>query len=55
MWKLTRFFNIFIALLIVACSGSAEYDLIVRNGRIVDGSGAPWFSGQVALCKGITP
>jgi N-acyl-D-amino-acid deacylase len=26
-----------------------EYDLIIRNGRIVDGSGNPWFYGDVAI------
>jgi N-acyl-D-aspartate/D-glutamate deacylase len=26
-----------------------EYDLVIRNGRIVDGSGNPWFHGDVAI------
>ncbi|MCH7989778.1 MAG: D-aminoacylase, partial [Planctomycetes bacterium] len=26
-----------------------EYDLVIRNGRIVDGSGNPWFYGDVAV------
>src|SRR3954469_11321235 len=30
-----------------SCAG--EYDLIVRNGKIVDGSGNPWFYGDVAI------
>ena len=25
------------------------YDLVIRGGRIVDGSGNPWFSGDVAI------
>src|SRR5262245_17920242 len=25
------------------------YDLILRNGRIVDGSGGPWFRGELAI------
>jgi dihydroorotase/N-acyl-D-amino-acid deacylase len=29
------------------------YDLLLRNGRIVDGSGSPWYRGDVAL-KGDT-
>jgi N-acyl-D-aspartate/D-glutamate deacylase/sugar lactone lactonase YvrE len=28
---------------------AAEYDLIIRHGRIVDGSGNPWFHGDVAV------
>ena len=27
----------------------AEYDLILRNGRIYDGSGAPPFTGDLAI------
>src|SRR5436189_5510851 len=27
----------------------APYDLILRNGKIVDGSGNPWFRGDVAI------
>ncbi len=29
------------------------YDLIVRNVRVVDGTGAPWFYGEVAVKDGI--
>ena len=32
---------------------NAAYDLILRNGRIVDGSGSPWYRGDVAI-KGDT-
>jgi dihydroorotase/N-acyl-D-amino-acid deacylase len=26
-----------------------EYDVLIRNGRIVDGSGNPWYAGDVAI------
>ena len=32
-----------------AAPPAAEYDLIVRNGRIIDGTGNPWFNGDVAI------
>ena len=28
---------------------SSEYDFIIKNGRIVDGSGNPWVSGDIAI------
>ncbi|NIW24242.1 MAG: amidohydrolase family protein [Gammaproteobacteria bacterium] len=28
---------------------TAEYDLLVRGGRIVDGTGNPWFIGDIAI------
>lgn len=28
------------------------YDTIIRNGRIIDGTGAPWFRGDVAIKDG---
>src|SRR5688572_29465917 len=30
----------------------AKYDLLLRNGQIVDGSGNPWFYGDVAIAGG---
>ena len=28
---------------------TSEYDVLIRNGRIVDGSGNPWVSGDIAI------
>lgn len=44
-----------IALLVLPVAGSAQsgsYDLLIRHGRIVDGTGAPWYSGDVAIKDG---
>lgn len=40
--------------LLVALSVSAlaqDYDVVIRNGRIIDGAGNPWFKGDVAIKK----
>jgi N-acyl-D-amino-acid deacylase len=29
-----------------------QYDLIIRKGRIVDGTGSPWYSGDIAIRDG---
>jgi N-acyl-D-amino-acid deacylase len=30
-------------------AAEGEYDVLIRNGRIMDGSGNPWYSGDVAI------
>src|SRR5207302_10925898 len=30
-------------------AAEAPYDLVIRNGKIVDGSGNPWFFGDLAV------
>jgi N-acyl-D-amino-acid deacylase len=33
----------------LSCSSPPEYDVIIKNGRIIDGSGNPSFSGDIAI------
>ena len=33
--------------------GGAQYDLVITNARIVDGTGNPWFRGSVAIKDGV--
>lgn len=33
----------------LTAADSRNYDLVIRNGRIVDGSGNPWFLGDIAI------
>jgi len=41
------------ALFLVPLSMFAQnYDLVIRNGRIVDGTGSPWYSADVAIRDG---
>ena len=34
-----------------AADPQPEYDLVIRNGRVIDGTGNPWFHGDVAIAK----
>src|SRR5437762_10826850 len=36
----------------VFCHAQTAYDVVVRNGRIVDGTGAPWYRGDVGVRAG---
>ncbi|HYE74347.1 MAG TPA: D-aminoacylase, partial [Blastocatellia bacterium] len=42
-----------LSLAVIAASGQQlvadEYDLLIKNGRIVDGTGAPWYMADVAI------
>ena len=33
-------------------SAQARFDVVIRNGRIVDGSGAPWFAADIGVTDG---
>ena len=37
-------------MLLAACgAGAQEYDIVLENGRVIDGTGNPWFNGDVAI------
>src|SRR5690349_13747747 len=36
---------------VAACS-AAEYDIVIHNARVVDGTGNPWYRADVALQGG---
>jgi N-acyl-D-amino-acid deacylase len=33
-------------------SFAQPYDIVIRNGRIIDGTGSPWYSGDIAIQGG---
>src|SRR5262245_24159813 len=32
-----------------ASAWAADYDVLIRNARIVDGAGGPWYRGEIAI------
>jgi N-acyl-D-amino-acid deacylase len=38
-----------VALLLIACARQPQYDIVMRNGRICDGTGAPCVPGGIAI------
>src|SRR3954464_11353851 len=47
-----------LSLVVVSCVAASlaaqqpRYDLLIRNGHVVDGTGSPWYSGDLAVQKG---
>jgi N-acyl-D-amino-acid deacylase len=46
----------FAATLVLCClcrtATAQQYDLVIRNGHIVDGTGSPWYSADIAIQNG---
>jgi N-acyl-D-amino-acid deacylase len=53
LWRYNSHLKNFTLLLLLALGASAQpYDLLIRNGHIVDGTGSPWYSGDIAIAGG---
>jgi len=42
----------FLAILALSIAASAQYDVLIRNARVLDGAGNPWFHADVAVKDG---
>ena len=53
-----RFPGLIVAWLLLACVPAALhgqddlYDIVIRNGRLIDGTGSPWYAGDVGIRSG---
>ena len=52
MSKLLRFALVLLLALSPLHASDAPYDLIIRNGRIIDGTGSPWYSADIGIRDG---
>jgi N-acyl-D-amino-acid deacylase len=46
-----KFWTILLILAPIATSAQQHFDIILHNGKIIDGSGNPWFYGDVGIVK----
>ena len=46
----------FAATLVLCClcrtAKAQQYDLVIRNGHIIDGTGSPWYGADIAIQNG---
>jgi dihydroorotase/N-acyl-D-amino-acid deacylase len=49
--RLSRSWFALLFLLVSATAFSQDYDVLIRNGRVVDGSGNPWFYSDVGIVR----
>src|SRR6266404_1882321 len=47
--------RLLLAILLLAPAAHAQavpYDVVIRNGHVIDGTGSPWYSGDIAIRGG---
>jgi N-acyl-D-amino-acid deacylase len=49
---LVRFAGLLLCSIPFCHAAPSSYDLIIRNGHIIDGTGSPWYAGDVAVKDG---
>ncbi|QDV81594.1 serine hydrolase domain-containing protein [Planctomycetes bacterium TBK1r] len=50
--SLALFTALFVATLSVGGADEPEFDIVIKNGKIVDGSGTPWYQADVGIDDG---
>src|ERR1043165_272428 len=43
---------IFLSVSVLAASGQKSFDIVITNGHIIDGTGSPWYSGDIGIRNG---
>lgn len=47
-----RFLSLFLCLFVSSSTHAQPYDLVIKNGRVIDGTGNPWVYADVAVQNG---
>lgn len=51
-WKSALLMLLFLRTISPASAQSTPFDIVITNGRIIDGTGSPWFSGDIGIREG---
>src|SRR5690349_16161107 len=51
-WKSALLMLLFLLTISPASAQSTPFDIVITNGRIIDGTGSPWFSGDIGIREG---
>lgn len=43
---------LYLALLACALAAQQRFDVLIRDGHVIDGTGSPWYSGDIGIVKG---
>ena len=52
LYCLPRFAGLLVLAVPICQAAGADYDLIIRNGHVIDGTGSPWYAADVAVKEG---
>jgi dihydroorotase/N-acyl-D-amino-acid deacylase len=50
--RLFAWFGLLVFAAVAAWAQSARYDVVIRNGHIIDGTGSPWYAGDIGIRDG---
>ena len=50
--RLSAWFILLVFVAVAAWGQSAPYDVVIRNGHIIDGTGSPWYAGDIGIRDG---
>src|SRR5690348_13114339 len=50
--RLSALFILFVFMAAAAWGQSAPYDVVIRNGHVIDGTGSPWYAGDIGIRDG---
>ena len=41
--------SMILPLLLLAATAAQPYDIVIRNGHVIDGTGSPWYAADVGI------